>query len=175
MFSASSTVKQKVIFKLRGHIILFSKVISSFFCCLTWTEVTTCHSMNFRTELVFRHIFYSSKYFCLKCVCFDALQAVHSIFNLQKVKKKTKCVCVCVCVCVGGGGGVAGGGGGGRGGREREKGVTSYIWCAELHSFLIQPDILLAPLFFNKKYMTNPIFLDWYMKGPTFQRIDLSK
>ena len=24
------------------------------------------------------------------------------------------------------------------------------------------------PTFFDKKYMTNPIFLDWYMKGPTF-------
>ena len=25
--------------------------------------------------------------------------------------------------------------------------------------------------FFNKKYMTDPIFLDWYMKGPTFSDI----
>ena len=25
--------------------------------------------------------------------------------------------------------------------------------------------------FFDKKYMTDPIFLDWYMKGPTFSDI----
>ena len=27
------------------------------------------------------------------------------------------------------------------------------------------------PPFFDKKYMTDPIFLDWYMKGPTFSDI----
>ena len=27
------------------------------------------------------------------------------------------------------------------------------------------------PPFFDKKYMTDPVFLDWYMKGPTFSDI----
>ena len=27
------------------------------------------------------------------------------------------------------------------------------------------------PPFFDKKYVTDPIFLDWYMKGPTFSDI----
>ena len=30
---------------------------------------------------------------------------------------------------------------------------------------------MISSIFFNKKYMTDPIFLDWYMKGPTFSDI----
>ena len=30
---------------------------------------------------------------------------------------------------------------------------------------------MIGSLFFDKKYMTDPIFLDWYMKGPTFSDI----
>ena len=52
-------------------------------------------------------------------------------------------------------------------------GVTSYIWHstdvrAEWPPLSALPGIRLAPLFFNKKYMTDPIFLDLNVKGPTF-------
>ena len=102
--------------------------------------------------------------FLLKMCLFCALQAVHSIFNLQKVKKKQS---VCVYVCVGGGGGA--------GKREREGCYFLYMVCRIAPFFNTARYIISTPFFFNKKYMTNPIFLDWYMKGPTFQRIDLSK
>ena len=51
--------------------------------------------------------------------------------------------------------------------------VTSYIWHstdvrAEWPLFSAPPGIWLAYLFFNKKYMNDPIFLDSYVKGPTF-------
>ena len=29
------------------------------------------------------------------------------------------------------------------------------------------------PPFFDKMYMTDPIFLDWYMKGPAFSDIQI--
>ena len=50
--------------------------------------------------------------------------------------------------------------------------VTYYMWkstdvraewppfqCCQVYDW---------PPFFNKKYMTDPIYLDWYMKGPIF-------
>ena len=75
--------------------------------------------------------------------------------------------CVCVCVCVAGGGEqgarcVCGG----------EAGVTYYIWhSTEVRAngpFFSAVKYMISPPFFNIKYMTDPNFLDWYMKGPTF-------
>ena len=48
-------------------------------------------------------------------------------------------------------------------GRGSPGGFTSYIWHsidvrAELPPFSALPGILLAPFFFNKMYMTDPIF-----------------
>ena len=69
-----------------------------------------------------------------------------------------------MCVCVGGGGwGGAGGGGV----------VISYICHStdvrvEWPFFSALPVIKLAPFFFNKKYMHDPIFQDSYVKGPIF-------
>ena len=65
-------------------------------------------------------------------------------------------------MCVGGGGGVGGM-------------VTSYIW----HSTDVRAEwppfqrcqVHDWPPFFDKKYMTDPIFHDWYMKGTTFSDI----
>ena len=42
---------------------------------------------------------------------------------------------------------------------------------AEWPPFPALPGIWLALLFFDEKYMTDQIFLDWYMKGPTFSDI----
>ena len=58
-----------------------------------------------------------------------------------------------------------------RGGGWRE--VTSYIWHsmdvrAEWSPFSALPSIWVVPFFFSKTYMIGPIFLDKYMKGPTF-------
>ena len=58
---------------------------------------------------------------------------------------------------------------------SRGRGVTSYIW----HSTDVRAEYPLFqccqvydwPPFFDKKYMTDPIFLDWHMKGPTFSDI----
>ena len=41
---------------------------------------------------------------------------------------------------------------------------------AEWSPFSALPGVRLAP-FFNKKCMTDPIFLDWYIKGLTFTDI----
>ena len=50
--------------------------------------------------------------------------------------------------------------------------VTSYIWHtdvnAEWPTFFSAARYMISPRFFNKKYMTDPICLDWYMKGATF-------
>ena len=51
--------------------------------------------------------------------------------------------------------------------------VTSYIWHsmdvrAEWPPFFQRCQVYNWPPFFNKKYMTDPIFLDWYMKGTTY-------
>ena len=53
--------------------------------------------------------------------------------------------------------------------------ITSYIW----HSTDVVPNGPLFqrcqvydwPPFFDKMYMSDQIFLDWYMKGPTFSDI----
>ena len=55
-------------------------------------------------------------------------------------------------------------------------GVTSYIWHstdvrAEWPTFSALLKVYDWPPFFDKKYMTDLIFLDWYMKGPTFSNI----
>ena len=52
-------------------------------------------------------------------------------------------------------------------------GITSYIWysmdvCAEWPLNSALPGIYDQLLFFSTKYMTDSIFLDSYMKGPTF-------
>ena len=48
----------------------------------------------------------------------------------------------------------------------RERGVISYIWhSTDLFQLCHVYD---WPLFFNKNYMRDPIFLDSYVKGPTF-------
>ena len=59
------------------------------------------------------------------------------------------------------------GGGGGEGGRGW---VTSHIWHStdvrvECPPFSALPD---WPPFFDKKCVTDPISLNWYMKGPSF-------
>ena len=51
--------------------------------------------------------------------------------------------------------------------------VTPYIWHstdvrAEWPPFFSAAMYMISPLFFNKKYMTDPILLDSYVKGPTF-------
>ena len=59
------------------------------------------------------------------------------------------------------------GGGGGRGG------VISYIFvivrmCVPNDPFFSAANYMIGPLFFNKKYMHDPIFQDSYGKGPIF-------
>ena len=57
-----------------------------------------------------------------------------------------------------------GGGGGG--------GLTSYIWhiadAYRMAPFFQRCQVYDWPPFFNKKYMNDQIFLDSYVKGPTF-------
>ena len=55
-------------------------------------------------------------------------------------------------------------------------GVTSYIYgivrmCVPNSPLFQHCQVYDWPPFFDKKYMTDPIFLDWYMKGPTFSDI----
>ena len=57
-----------------------------------------------------------------------------------------------MCVCGEGGGGV----------------VTSYIWHSTDVRAEWPPFSTLPSPFFNKKYMTDPIFLYLYVKDPTF-------
>ena len=56
-------------------------------------------------------------------------------------------------------------------------GVTFYVWHSmDVHVVLNGPlfqccQVCDWPPFFDKKYVTDPIFLDWYMRGPTFSDI----
>ena len=51
-------------------------------------------------------------------------------------------------------------------------GVTSYIWhSTDVRAewpFFSAARHMIGPLFFNKKYMNDPIFLDSYVKSPIF-------
>ena len=63
-----------------------------------------------------------------------------------------------------------GGGGGGRGCNFLY--MTYSIRMSVPNCLLFQRcQVYDRPPFFNKKYMTGPIFLHWYMKGPTFSDI----
>ena len=66
------------------------------------------------------------------------------------------------------------GGGGGRG--EGNFLYMSSIYgivrmCVPNSPLFQRSQVYDRPPFFNKKYMTDPTFLHWYMKGPTFPDI----
>ena len=75
-------------------------------------------------------------------------QAVHALTSWE--------VCVCVCVC-------------GRGGGGRGFPIYGIIRMCVPNGLLFQRcQVNNWPPFFNKKYMTGPIFLDSHVKGPIF-------
>ena len=70
---------------------------------------------------------------------------------------------------IGLGGGGGGGGGEGGGGELPIYGIVRM--CVPNSPLFQHCQVYDWPPFFDKKYMTDPIFLDWYMKGPTFSDI----
>ena len=61
-------------------------------------------------------------------------------------------------------------GGGGVGGRGAGNFLymAQYGYACRIASFFSPARYMIGPLFFNKKYMNGPIFLDSYVKGPIF-------
>ena len=65
--------------------------------------------------------------------------------------------------------------GGGRGGDENFLYMAQYGCACRIVPFFSAAKYMISSLFSTKKHMTDPISVDWYMKGSTFQGIDSSK